>query len=107
MANTKITDLASLTAASGDELPINRAGTDGKITLPLVAAGGGSNPLTSGTFSTAATVDFVLTSYTAFRGLKFLITNLTVSDDSARIWLRTSTDGGSSYSAGVADYGSC
>jgi hypothetical protein len=33
MANTKITDLASLTAASGDEIPVNRAGSDGKITV--------------------------------------------------------------------------
>jgi hypothetical protein len=35
MANTKITDLTSATAASGDEIPINRAGSDRKITLPL------------------------------------------------------------------------
>jgi hypothetical protein len=33
MANTKITDLTSLTAAAGDEIPINRAGVDGKITV--------------------------------------------------------------------------
>lgn len=33
MPNTKITDLPALTAASGDEIPVNRAGADGKITV--------------------------------------------------------------------------
>lgn len=37
MANTKITDLGALTAAAGDEIPVNRAGTDGKITAGAVA----------------------------------------------------------------------
>jgi hypothetical protein len=33
MPNTKITDLSSLAAAAGDEIPVNRAGADGKITV--------------------------------------------------------------------------
>lgn len=33
MPNTKITDLTSLAAASGDEIPVNRSGSDGKITV--------------------------------------------------------------------------
>jgi hypothetical protein len=37
MANTKITDLASLTAAAGDEIPVNRAGSDGKVTVGSIA----------------------------------------------------------------------
>jgi hypothetical protein len=47
VADTKITDLASLTAASGDELPVNRAGSDGKITLPLTVAAGGTGQTTA------------------------------------------------------------
>jgi hypothetical protein len=38
MANSKITDLGALTAASGDELVVNRAGTDGKVTAGDIAA---------------------------------------------------------------------
>jgi hypothetical protein len=37
MANTKITDLSSLTAAAADEIPVNRAGTDGKVTVGSIA----------------------------------------------------------------------
>jgi hypothetical protein len=37
LANTKITNLASLTAAPGDEIPVNRSGTDGKITVSSIA----------------------------------------------------------------------
>lgn len=38
MANTKITDLSPLTAADGDELPVNRSGSDGKVTAGDIAA---------------------------------------------------------------------
>jgi hypothetical protein len=35
MANSKISDLASLSGQPGDELPVNRSGSDGKVTLPV------------------------------------------------------------------------
>jgi hypothetical protein len=38
MANSKSTDLASLTAEAGDEIPVNRAGSDGKVTAGDIAA---------------------------------------------------------------------
>lgn len=38
MASSKITNLTSLTAASGDEIPVNRSGSDGKITAGDIAA---------------------------------------------------------------------
>jgi hypothetical protein len=38
MPNTKITNLTSLTAASGDEIPVNRAGSDGKISVGDIGA---------------------------------------------------------------------
>jgi hypothetical protein len=42
LANSKITNLTSLTPATGDEIPVNRSGSDGKITVggiqtPLLA----------------------------------------------------------------------
>jgi hypothetical protein len=36
LANTKITNLTSQTAAANDELPINRAGSDGKVTAASI-----------------------------------------------------------------------
>jgi hypothetical protein len=47
LANSKITNLTSLTAASGDEIPVNRAGSDGKVTAGGVAALAG----TTGTYT--------------------------------------------------------
>jgi hypothetical protein len=47
VANKLITDATSLTAASGDEIPINRGGSDGKITLPLPVAAGGTGQTTA------------------------------------------------------------
>lgn len=61
--------------------------------------------LTSGPFAGVGTVDIVLTAYTSYRALKFVLTNVTMSGDGAFIHVRTSTDGGVSYDSGVADYG--
>jgi hypothetical protein len=38
MPNTKITNLTALTAASGDEIPVNRSGSDGKISVGDIGA---------------------------------------------------------------------
>ena len=53
--------------------------------------------LTSGTVSSAATLDIVLTGYTGFRGLKFLLTGFLPVTDDVDLWMRFSTDGGSTY----------
>ena len=66
--------------------------------------GGGMTLLNSGTVSAAATLDIVLTGYTAYRGLIFKLINFVPVTDGAEFWVRTSTDGGSTYSAGASDY---
>lgn len=60
--------------------------------------------LTSGTVSSAATLDIVLTSYTGYRGLVFELINFIPATDNTQLWLRVSTNGGSSYDAGASDY---
>jgi hypothetical protein len=60
--------------------------------------------LTSGTVSAQATLDLVLTSYTGYRALKLLLTSFVPATDDVELWLRTSTNGGSSYDAGASDY---
>lgn len=37
MANTKITDLSSVTAAEAHEIPVNNAGSDGKVTAGQIS----------------------------------------------------------------------
>jgi len=87
------------------------AGTNGQF---LQTQGAAANPqwatpasgmvlLASGTLSGAASLDLVLTSYTAYRGFKVFASLLPASDGVA-LQARFSTNGGSSYDAGASDY---
>lgn len=71
--------------------------------LPSWAAPASSDwvKLTSGSVSSAATLDLVLTSYTSYRALKFVITGWRPATDATTLWLRVSTNGGSTYDAGT------
>jgi len=60
--------------------------------------------LAQGTVTSAATLDIVLTTFTAFRGIRFSLANFVPATDDVEFWLRVSTDGGSSYDAGASDY---
>lgn len=68
------------------------------------APNGGLVLLTSGTVSAAATLDIVLTSYTAYSGILFNLTNFIPATSGAQLYMRVSTNGGSSYDAGASDY---
>jgi len=61
--------------------------------------------LTSGTVSSAATLDLVLTSYSGYRAFSIILTNFVPATDGVTMLMRFSTDGGSSYDAGASDYG--
>lgn len=80
-----------------------RKGTPDAITNGLTQQIG-SRLLTSGTVSGVATLDIVLTSYTNFRAIKFLLTSFVPATDDVELWMRLSTNGGSSYDAGASDY---
>ena len=87
-----------------DYLPTYDASADtGKKVL--IANLGGWREMTSGTFSAAATVDFVLTTYQSagFIHFKLYLWNIDCSAD-ADILMRTSTNAGSSYESGASDY---
>jgi hypothetical protein len=64
---------------------------------------GGLVLLASGVLSGATSLDFVLTSYTAYRGFKVFASLLPATEPSA-LNLRFSSNGGSSYDAGATDY---
>lgn len=55
--------------------------------------------LTSGTVSNAATLDIPLTAYTAYRSIKFVLGSFIPATDDVELWMRFSTDGGTSYDA--------
>jgi hypothetical protein len=73
----------------------------------LASVGGASGDfalLTSGTVSAAATLDIVLTSYTSYRGLVFMLSGFLPATDNVDLYMRFSTNGGSSYDAGAGNY---
>lgn len=60
--------------------------------------------LTSGSVSAAATLDLVLTSYTSYRGIIIELAGFIPATDGADLYMRFSTDGGSTYDAGAGNY---
>jgi hypothetical protein len=120
--STGFTDLAEISAPSSPAADTARVyakddsgttrlaykdsgGTETILRPPGVAGGAGLVLLNSGTLSNNATLDIVLTSYTAYRALKFMLTGIRPQTDGASLYMRTSTDGGSNYDAGASDYG--
>lgn len=67
-------------------------------------AGAGLTLLTSGTVSAAATLDIVLTSYTAYRGLLFSLGGFRPATDDVDFYMRWSTDGGATYATTLYNY---
>lgn len=73
--------------------------TQGAGANPQWASAGGLQLLNSGTVSNAATLDIVLTSFTAYRGFKILLSSFVPATDDVELWMRFSTNGGSSFDA--------
>ncbi len=67
-------------------------------------SGPGMVLLANGTVSAAATLDIVLTSYTAYRGFRLVLGGFLPATNAVDLWMRFSTNGGSSYDAGASDY---
>jgi hypothetical protein len=64
---------------------------------------GGLQLLASGAAS-GASLDIPLTSYTAYRAIMIVLTNILPATDDVELRMRFSTDGGSSYDAGASNY---
>jgi hypothetical protein len=60
--------------------------------------------LTSGTISNQATLDLVLTTFTAYRGIVIELRSVVPATDNSDLWMRFSTNGGGAYDAGATDY---
>jgi hypothetical protein len=59
----------------------------------------GMTLLASGSVSSAATLDLVLTSYAAYRAIVIYLSSFLPATDDVELWMRFSTDGGSNYDA--------
>jgi hypothetical protein len=61
--------------------------------------------LAGGSVAAAATLDIVLTNYYAlYKTLVLVLTNFNPATDDVELWLRTSTDGGSTFAAAAGNY---
>ena len=85
---------------SGLFLKSNGAGAD----LSWDAPASGLALLTSGSVASVSSLDIVLTSYTGYRGLIFMLANFLPVTDGVTLMLRVSTNGGSSYDAAAGNY---
>lgn len=60
--------------------------------------------ITVATLSAQATVEFTAFDATLYSSYLFVLENVIPATDNVDLWLRTSTDGGANYDAGVSDY---
>lgn len=60
--------------------------------------------LASGSVSAAATLDIVLTNYTAFRAIHIHLINWLPATNAVGLYMRTSTDGGSTFASSALNY---
>lgn len=75
-----------------------------KQAIDALAAAQGMKLLNSGSVTSGATLDIVLTSYTSYRALLIKLINIIPATDNVDLYMRTSTNGGSSYDSAGSDY---
>ena len=100
---------ASATVAGVVELATNAetlTGTDPAraVTPAGLASVAGLVKLNSGTVSAAATLDIVMTGYTAFKNKLLVLTSFLPVTDTAALLGRVSTDGGATFDTGSSTY---
>ncbi len=71
--------------------------TQGAGANPQWAMAGGLILLTSGTVTNAATLNIVLTSYTGYRGIEFVLESFIPATNDVELSMRFSTNGGSTF----------
>jgi len=76
---------------------------EGDATAPALT-GMGSTLLASGTVSSAASLDIVMTTYTDYPNKVLILDSFLPAIDTATMRCHVSTDGGSSFDTGASDY---
>ncbi len=97
IGNTTGNTLTKSTLTAGAGITITNG--SGSITI---AGGPEWNKISTATASSSANIDFTLS--TSYRAFKIIFSNIIPATDGASLVLRTSTDGGSTFSSGASDY---
>ena len=101
-------DLSTFTQKSSpelaDELWGHSAADGARRRIPIsgildLVPPAGLVPLNSGTVSNAATLDIVLTSYSSYRHLLFMLSNFIPANNDVELWMRLSTNGGITFAS--------
>ena len=114
-SHTAYAVLCGGTTTTGAQQSIASVGTSGQIltsngaaalpTFQAAAAGGGGLVfLASATASASATLDFTTNIDATYNTYIFIYTSLLPATDLAYLYVRTSTDGGSTFDSGASDY---
>lgn len=90
--------------SSNDFVAIYDASASAAKKVKLSFLGSGLKKLASGSVSAAATLDIVLSAYTGYKTLLLKLERWLPVTDDVQLWLRMSTDGGSTFAASSGDY---
>ncbi len=93
-----IANLPTITVAKGGTGAITAAAARASLGIS-------NDLLSSGTLSNDATLDIDISSYTAYRGLKFILSGFHPATDAAVLCIRVSTNGGSTFDNSSSNYG--
>ena len=110
MPDTKLTALGAIASVAAEDLFYvvdDPAGTPSSTKATAAQVKTYVNDWTvisSGSVSAAASLDFTNLS-TTYRAYKVVFDNLAPANDVDELWVRTDTNNGASFEAGVADYG--
>jgi hypothetical protein len=101
---TGVVELATTVEAAAG-VDTTRAVTAAGLTAFAVANPAGAMvKLTEGTVTSAAQLDLVLSSYTDYKHIRIVLTNIRPSTNNVGFRMRFSTNGGSSFDSGATDY---
>jgi hypothetical protein len=104
MADQKVTALTENTTPLSTDMLYIVDDPPGTPASQKIQVGKVNGLLASGTVAAAATLDLVLTAYTAFRGIRIELSGFRPATDASTLFMRFSTDGGSTYDAAAANY---
>jgi len=97
-------DYLSASGVSYDNSTSGLAADDVQEAVDELAGNQGLVLLDSGTFSSSPTLDIVLSSYTAYRGIRLMLSSIVPGTSADVLWLRFSTDGGSTFATTNYEY---
>ena len=88
---------SNYTTIAGDRALVYAESTSSYVVTIFPFNGYGLTRLNGGTVSSAATLDIVMTSYTAYKNKKLVLTSFVPATDGVQFYMQFSTDGGGTF----------